>query len=245
MNQENTGGVRCHDADACAMGQLPCPTPKFCGCAEPECAVKYGTHKPAEAVHQIAEPEPAAIYYADLLENGEWINYATRAESAAELRRQHARIAELESQLAAIGAGGVEPLRKPAAAPQAAMPSIRIDYKQADDLLDMFGGEPGVVSVGVGHGHSGHGLYAMWEAVPDGTVYLGETDDEAMPAHPAEGVPANNWLAKELADMLESTCNGLESYRNTAPWTDADEDHLVECRALLVRATQAAKQGGA
>ena len=31
---------------------------------------------------------------------------------AAELRRQHARIAELEAQLSAIGAGGVEPLRK-------------------------------------------------------------------------------------------------------------------------------------
>ena len=36
----------------------------------------------------------------------------------AELRHQHARIAELEAQLAAIGAGGVEPLRK-AAKPQA------------------------------------------------------------------------------------------------------------------------------
>jgi hypothetical protein len=35
------------------------------------------------------------------------------------LAAQAARIAELESQLEAIGAGGVEPLRKPAAAPQA------------------------------------------------------------------------------------------------------------------------------
>lgn len=32
-------------------------------------------------------------------------------EAAAELRRQHARIADLEAQLSAIGAGGVEPLR--------------------------------------------------------------------------------------------------------------------------------------
>ena len=31
--------------------------------------------------------------------------------AAAELRRQHARIADLEAQLSAIGAGGVEPLR--------------------------------------------------------------------------------------------------------------------------------------
>lgn len=33
-------------------------------------------------------------------------------QAAAELRRQHARIAELEAQLSAIGVGGVEPLRK-------------------------------------------------------------------------------------------------------------------------------------
>ena len=37
-------------------------------------------------------------------------------QAAAELRRQHTRITELESQLSAIGAGGVEPLRKQAAA---------------------------------------------------------------------------------------------------------------------------------
>ena len=36
-------------------------------------------------------------------------------EVANELRSQHARIAELEALLSAIGAGGVEPLRKQAA----------------------------------------------------------------------------------------------------------------------------------
>ena len=34
-------------------------------------------------------------------------------QAAAELRHQHAHITELEAQLSAIGAGGVEPLRKP------------------------------------------------------------------------------------------------------------------------------------
>ena len=38
--------------------------------------------------------------------------YPDMAEVSAELRRQHARIAELEAQLDAIGAGGVQPLRK-------------------------------------------------------------------------------------------------------------------------------------
>lgn len=33
---------------------------------------------------------PESLYYADLLDGGEWINYATRAEAAAELRRLHA-----------------------------------------------------------------------------------------------------------------------------------------------------------
>lgn len=59
MNKDNITGFRCHDADACAMGQIPCPTPFICGCAAPECSVKEGTHKPAEAVHQIQEPAPA------------------------------------------------------------------------------------------------------------------------------------------------------------------------------------------
>ena len=36
-------------------------------------------------------------------------------QAAAELHRQHARIEDLEEQLSAIGAGGVEPLRKQAA----------------------------------------------------------------------------------------------------------------------------------
>ena len=43
-------------------------------------------------------------------------------QAAAELRRQHARIAELEAQLSAIGAGGVEPLRKAAAADAPVVP---------------------------------------------------------------------------------------------------------------------------
>lgn len=37
-------------------------------------------------------------------------------QANSEISRQHARIAELEAQLSAIGAGGVEPLRKSAAA---------------------------------------------------------------------------------------------------------------------------------
>lgn len=73
-----------------------------------------GTHKPAEALHQqIAEPQPTALGYADSISAG--LSYTAPhilALAADELRAQHARIAQLEAQLEAIGAGGVEPLRK-------------------------------------------------------------------------------------------------------------------------------------
>ena len=56
--------------------------------------------------------QPEALRLAEILDK-----YALNPlrEVAAELRRQHARVAELEAQLEAIGAGGVEPLRKPPA----------------------------------------------------------------------------------------------------------------------------------
>lgn len=94
-----------------------------------------------------------AMQLSDWLNQGGWPSYVPQ-EAAAELRRQHARIVELEerleidyrhpydgiaardvtikalderiaaleSQLEAIGAGGVEPLRKQAAAQQAVQP---------------------------------------------------------------------------------------------------------------------------
>ena len=46
-------------------------------------------------------------------------------QAAAELRTQHERIAELEAQLSAIGAGGVEPLRKREASAPMTVPDER------------------------------------------------------------------------------------------------------------------------
>lgn len=86
------------------------------------CAVQQGTHQPAEALHKIAEPQADAMRLADECEESaiHWVHEIdTRFKAAKMLRDQHARIAELESQLDAIGAGGVEPLRKQAAAQQA------------------------------------------------------------------------------------------------------------------------------
>ena len=59
--------------------------------------------------------KPEALRIADLLEQCSLNSLLSPfMEVADELRRQHARIEELESQLSAIGAGGVEPLRKQA-----------------------------------------------------------------------------------------------------------------------------------
>lgn len=117
------------------------------------CPVSTGTHKPAEAVHQIDEPKLSIeAVLSDLRESharttfGHWGKGDTTHETVSrggrhkeykiaefrhaddatfcdlahaftprlieEIEIQRARIAELESQLEAIGAGGVEPLRK-------------------------------------------------------------------------------------------------------------------------------------
>jgi hypothetical protein len=121
MSQHNTGGLRCHDADACAFGQKPCPTPSICGCAATDCSVKAGTHKPTAAVHQIAEPALQALRER-MQHTHARFGHAERfveapaavvAEVIGLVDRQAVQIAALEAQLEAIGAGGVEPLRKP------------------------------------------------------------------------------------------------------------------------------------
>ena len=68
--------------------------------------------------------QPEALRLAELLTADEWpgnmtlVSYAR--ECVAELRRQHTRIAELESELEAVGAGGVSgPLMGIAAPPTA------------------------------------------------------------------------------------------------------------------------------
>ena len=56
--------------------------------------------------------QPEALRLAELLELApeDGVEPQTAEDAAAELRRQYTRIAELEAQLSAIGAGGVAPL---------------------------------------------------------------------------------------------------------------------------------------
>jgi hypothetical protein len=71
--------------------------------------------------------------------------------------------------------------------------SIRIDFKQATDLLVMFGGEPTEITLMNATGeqaHSGPGLYAYYTDLPEeGSIHLGVTDEEAEPMASSAGEP--------------------------------------------------------
>jgi len=69
---------------------------------------------------------------------------------------------------------------KPLAAPGGAC--VLIDFRQATDLLAMFGGEPNEITLQLGDGHSGRGLYASYTDMPEeGATFLGVSDQEALP----------------------------------------------------------------
>ena len=126
-----------------------------------------------------------------------------------------------------------------AAAPQPeAQPepvSIELDFKQATELLEMFGGEPGLVTLIPGDGHSGQGLYACWTDVPgEGAIYLGNSDDEARPEARPEAQPA-------------------DPHANCPPPVDeieaAEREHLgcAHCKTGIyaeAQPTEAAQKGG-
>ena len=195
------------------------------------CPVSTGTHKPAEALHQqIAEPQPTALGYADAISAG--LSYTAPhilALAADELRAQHARIedieaqhreelrayeitvanreariAELEAQLDAIGAGGVEPLRKPAAAPQAVQATVPLPLLVRDIARDL-----GITVPQACNALKPLGNYSTNSAVT-GEMARMLHDHFPAPAHPAGGVPAqaSEWDGK-LPERLQSVLNAL------------------------------------
>ena len=61
-------------------------------------------------------------------------------------------------------------------------PAVTLDFKQATEFLEMFGGEPAEICLIEAYGHSGDGIYAYYDDMPEeGTIYLGVSDDEAIP----------------------------------------------------------------
>ncbi|MDH1378357.1 hypothetical protein N5J07_02570 [Comamonas aquatica] len=135
---------------------------------------------------------------------------------------QQARIAELESQLAAIGAGGVEPLRKPAAAPPAvqAVPASVI----AGAVFDFAGYLTTLPHKEAIHCSEAHEAAPMVEAITEWCKRRNLTTDGAKvetwrdhlaeaPAHPAEGVPAQAAVPLPMVELFgvkdgQETCLG-------------------------------------
>ena len=195
------------------------------------CPVSTGTHKPAEAVHvQIDEPQDEAMRLADECDESatHWVHEIdTRFKAAKMLRAQHARIedleaqhreelrayeitvanreariAELEGQLDAIGAGGVEPLRKPAAAPQAVQAAVPLPLLLRDIARDL-----GITVPEACNALKPLGNYSTNSAV---TAEMARMLREHFPAtaHPAESVPAQiETLRSELAEEKEAADN--------------------------------------
>lgn len=59
---------------------------------------------------------------------------------------------------------------------------LRIDFKQATELLAMFGGEPCEITLRITEGRCGPGMYAHYTEYPEeGCEFLGTTDGDATP----------------------------------------------------------------
>ena len=172
------------------------------------------------------------------------------------LAAQAARIAELESQLEAIGAGGVEPLRKPAAAPQAvqaAVPETRealakrliADVKVADTIATAACQRVAELP--------DRDSPADW---PEAMLVTGDElhmivreaviEAQAAPAHPAEGVPAQAGPVGYVALAALTSRTHADDYAKCFATEAALLENYPAAKAIAVfdhAATQPAAQG--
>ena len=124
--------------------------------------------------------------------------------------------------------------------------SLRIDFKQATDLLAMFADEPNEITLThypkvEHHFEEGFsisaGLYAHYTDMPEeGSIYLGVSDQEAMPDSPAETPPAAG--AIEVVTPLPETIE--EKYALWARLSQDKELGPIAAHELgeVLRATQ-------
>lgn len=100
----------------------------------------------------------------------------------------------------------------PAAEPRGAC--VLIDFRQATDLLAMFGGEPNEIALQLGDGHSGRGMYASYTDMPEeGAIFLGTSDQEATP----DAAPETHTYASTQA----TNCAGCGKHKHTPLRIDA------------------------
>ena len=118
---------------------------------------------------------------------------------------------------------------------------VIVDYRQACDILAMFGGEPGEVTLQRGDGHSGKGLYASYTEYPEeGANYLGETDGEAMP-EPSKDMARQGADAARLLtlvrDFIEHRCDKplqLEAVLNVIDLAKQEADGLAAGEFIMM-----------
>lgn len=116
--------------------------------------------------------------------------------------------------------------------------TITVDFKQASEILAMFGGEPGEITLMLGDGHSGRGVYAHYSDYPEeGAEYLGVSDKEAMPvADAGEAAAAQSPIElRGVAETLKSQdgawrscsgCHELNEGHDTGPYSAVLKCHL-------------------
>lgn len=167
------------------------------------------------------------------------------SESAAraawkEMIRVHHRVNELEAQLSAIGAGGVEPLRKPASQ-HAALAAVPMDMRLVPaEFVRGFGNlahnySLAAVAPDHYHGVERDAFSAAYKRCGNDLAKLREILT-AAPAHPAEGVPAQ---AVQPSDALIEAVDAWFA-DNTGLGGCSDKD-VAELAAIF--ATQPAAQG--
>ena len=172
----------------------------------------------------MTQTQPEALRIADLLEQCCALNsfLSPFMEVVAELRRPHARIAELEDatdiaieriaeleeQLSAIGAGGVEPLRKQASTADVA------------DERDAFEKWLRIKPCGAAHDFG-------WEA------WKARASLSATPAADAPVVP-QGWKLVRI-ELLERIQESLGSFVSDQGWSQSDMDTADALNGLLAR----------
>ena len=201
------------------------------------CPVSTGTHKPAEAVHQIAEPssqtpEDAQIQ-ALMRKHRIWIEHSTLFENDEPERELRAVQAE-EHQFNAFVQDLIAATQL-AAAPQAVQPAVPDGWKLApvEPTQAMIDAMPPVDEVG---------YWAMYEAAI-------ACAPEA-PAHPAEGVPAQDAEAKieellALARIMVRAALDADNKTQVQEIKAAIESEVAFERAVraALASTQPAAQG--
>ena len=161
------------------------------------------------------------------------------------IRRMHTRIAELEAQLSAIGAGGVEPLRKQAVQAEVpeAIEQMAVDrYKVVPSHESMFHRW----AVVAGNGTQQLYIGREGECQSMARKFMGAFLDgafvamqNAAPAHPAEGVPAQ--AAQPSDALIEAVDAWFAENTGLGGCSDKDVSELVEIFAT--HPTQPAAQG--